>query len=113
MSTPFDDEADGACEAAWAYAFRLLGVRDPPGNMLYRRLGLGSLEALRHSDEPEEAATGEARWRCLGRTVVTRRRYNCLAPRLVLASLVHPDPPEELLAVAAVLLAARVVEIQP
>lgn len=95
----------------------------PSASLVLRCLGLGSLWS-RHA----EASTGRwTRYRTpeggyysaqdeklvaiLGRRVSCLHNTNDVLPALVLASLIHPAPPEGLLAAATLLITEGVVEV--
>jgi len=94
----------------------------PSANLVLRCLGLGSLWA-RHKKAPygpwtvycpHEGGYSARQGRLIS---VLRPRVSCrydldnVLPALVLASLIHPAPPEGLLAVATLLIAEGVVEV--
>lgn len=95
----------------------------PGASLVLRCLGLGSLWA-RHKRVPSGALvryrTPEGGYistqerqvvSLLGFRVSCRYGTNDVLPALVLASLIHPNPPEGLLAVAALLIADGAVEV--
>lgn len=95
----------------WTYATELCRPTYPCAVRIFRVLGLG----LVYSPETNAQVSNGPHHYCSGEHTVRALHGHGTVPgwmsALVLASVVHRDPPPELLAAAAVLIAERKVEV--